>query len=99
MKIGDIVWVRDMSRTQDKISATLEFEKGDQVVLSFDESRYLCVYDKGQIVDAPTESELQALKTNEVLAKVFSEAKGNWDFCGALDKLGYKIVRQSNETN
>lgn len=93
MKIGDIVWVRDMSRAQDKISAVLEFEKDDQVVLSFSEHRWLCVYDKSAIVSAPTDDELAALKTNEVLCKVYDQSKGNWNFCEELEKLGYKLVK------
>lgn len=53
MNQGEIIWVRDPLRGEIKRSGVLEFEKDDEIVVSFDDYQYLCIFNKSQIVDPP----------------------------------------------
>lgn len=102
MKQGQEIWFRDPLRGEMKKRGVLEFEKGDEVVVTFDDYEYLCVFNKSQIVDAPSEFEIEAQEVNHLLNSLYDEARGqDWNFHRLLDEKGYKLVKadNQNETN
>lgn len=94
MKQGDEIWVRDPLRGELKKKGVLEFEKGSEIVVSFDEYEYLFVFSKSQIVDPPSDFELEVQETNHILNGLYEEARSqNWNFHRLLDEKGYKLVK------
>jgi hypothetical protein len=99
MKNGDTIWVRDIHNMSEKTKCTFEFEKNDQVIVSFDEHRYLCVFDKSCIVDPPTDEEAAIAECNKVLTELYKTAKSsaymrNMGFFSILESMGYKLTKQ-----
>ena len=96
MKQGDEIWVRDPMHGELKKKGVLEFEKGNEVVVSFDEYEYLCVFSKSQVVDPPSDFELEVKEINRILSDLYEEAKSqDWNFHRLLDEKGYKLVKMN----
>ena len=98
MKQGETIWVRDISNMSEKTRCTFEFEKDSQIVVSFDNHSYLCVFDKSCIVDPPSDGDAEIDEANEVLAQVFETTNltsftRKIGYYHALESIGYKLVR------
>lgn len=94
MNQGETIWVRDPVRGEIKRSGVLEFEKGEEVVVSFDDYQHLCVFNKSQVVDPPSNFELEVQETNYVISSAQEKAREqDWNYHRILDELGYKLVK------
>lgn len=95
MKQGDAVWVRDPTFGYKKREGIVEFLKGDQIVVSFSEIEYLLVFNVSQVVDKPTEQEIEMEHVNNILDEVYNTAsKQDWNYHRIIEELGYKLIRQ-----
>lgn len=94
LEVGKTVWVRDPMRGDNKFEGVLEFQKGDEVVVTFSEYEYLCVFKITQIVDAPTKEEIEIENTNRIINEAYEVARGqDWNFHRVLEEKGYKLVK------
>lgn len=99
MKQGETIWVRDISNMSEKTKCTFEFEKDYQIVVSFDDHRYLCVFDKSCIVDPPSENDAEIDECNKVLTELYETANSSsytrkMGYHQILESMGYKLVKQ-----
>lgn len=99
MKQGDVIWVRDISNMSEKTKCIFQFEKDYQIVVSFDDHRYMAIFDKSCIVDPPSENEAEIDECNNVLCELYETANSSpytrkLGFYEILESMGYKLVKQ-----
>ena len=94
MNNGKSIWVRDPMNGMIKKEGVLEFEKGSEVVVSFSEYEFLCVFNKSQIVDPPSASEIEMQETNHLVNTILDKGRAqDSNYHRILEELGYKIVK------
>jgi len=96
MSQGNTVWVRDPLRSDNKKEVVLEFEKGDEIIVSYPGFDGLCVFNKSQIVDPPSDFELEVQETNYIISSIYDKARSeDWNFHRLLDEMGFKLIRMN----